>query len=322
MTDSRNFVRKAGFLVCLLLLSGALLPGTATATEGGQSIYVPGGYGNFGMGSVPGPGFYFNDFAYWYNGTATSKALLNGHLQVNASETVFANTFEFTGVSSWTLFGGRYWGGVYIPVASASLNAGATLSAFGQTIARNVSGSQFGMGDWYAIPFGLAWDHENYHFDVFEGVNVPIGEYNVNNLVSIGHNIWAFDTNVGANYLNPKTGFTFGANAGYIFNSFNSATQYQSGQELHLDAMVGQYFSQTFAVGLVGYGYWQTTPDGGSGDLVGPFQGTAYGIGPAIQGIVMAGKTPIALELQWIDQFGVVNQFQGNYLQFSGSFKF
>jgi hypothetical protein len=35
----------------------------------------------------------------------------------------------------------------------------------------------------------------------------------------------------------------------------------------------------------------------------------------------MAGKTPIALELQWIDQFGVVNQFQGYYLQFNGSFK-
>jgi hypothetical protein len=153
-------------------------------------------------------------------------------------------------------------------------------------------------------------------------VNVPIGEYNVNNLVSVGHNYWAYDTNVGLNYLNQKSGFTFGANLGYLINSINPATQYQSGQELHLDAMIGQYLSQALAVGLVGYGYWQTTGDSGSGDIVGAFQGTAYGIGPAVQGIVMAGKTPISLELQWITQLGVVNQFSGNYVQFNLAFQF
>src|SRR6516162_7042972 len=105
----------------------------------------PGPTATFGMGSVPGPGFYFNNFAYWYSGTATSKPLINGRLQLNASLAEYADTFEFTGVSSWKLIGGRYWAGVYIPVASATLNAGATFDAFGRTISRNLSGSQFGM---------------------------------------------------------------------------------------------------------------------------------------------------------------------------------
>ena len=319
----RTPINVVSLILGLSLLGYISLPGSAEATEGGRSIFAPGVFGNFVMGHVPGPGFYFNDLAYWYSGTATSKkTLVNGRLQVNASVTQYTNDFGFTGVSEWKLAGGNYWASVHIPVSSATLNAGATLNAFGETISRNVSGSQFGMGDWYVVPFGLAWDHGNYHFDLFEGVNVPIGEYNVNDLVSIGHNYWAFDTNVGMNYRDEKTGFTFAADLGYIINTMNPATNYLSGQELHLDVMVGQHLSQTLAVGLVGYGFWQTTGDSGSGDTVGPFQGTAYGIGPAVQGIVMAGKTPIVLELQWIAQFGVVNQFSGNYVQFNLAFQF
>jgi len=269
------------------------------------------------MGMLPGSGVYFNDYGYWYSGSATSQTLLNGHLQVSATENEYVNVFEFTGVSSSKLFGGRYWGGIYLGVASASLNAGATLNAFGQTLARNVGASQGGVADPYVIPIGLAWDAGEFHISAYEGVNVPIGEYNPNALVSIGHNYWAYDTNVAASYLNPKTGFTIGADAGYIINSINPATQYQSGQEFHLDINVGQYLTQTFAVGLVGYAYEQTTGDSGSGALLGPFEGTAYGIGPAVQGIVMMGKTPVVFEGEWITQFGVVNQFQGNYVEFN-----
>jgi hypothetical protein len=72
----------------------------------------------------------------------------------------------------------------------------------------------------------------------------------------------------------------------------------------------------------MGYAYQQTTGDSGSGAVLGSFEGRGYGIGPAIQGIVMAGKTPVSLELQWIHQFGVVNQFEGNYYYFYGSFTF
>jgi len=298
-----------------------LLPGTAAATEGGQSVYVPGAYGNFGMGMIPGPGWYFNYWTYTYSGTA-SKTLLNGHLQLSATETEYVNTFEFTGVSSAKLLGGRYWGGVFFGVASASLNAGATLDVFGHTLANNVTASQWGVGDPYVIPFGLGWDAGNVHISFFEGVNVPIGEYNSNNLISIGHNYWAYDTNVAASYLNPKTGFTIGADAGYLINEINPATQYQSGQEFHLDAMIGQYFTDTFGVGLVGYAYEQTTGDSGSGAVLGPFEGTGYGIGPAVQGIVVVGKTPVVIEGEWIHQFGVVNQFQGNYVQLNVTFQF
>jgi hypothetical protein len=57
---------------------------------------------------------------------------------------------------------------------------------------------------------------------------------------------------VAASYLNEKTGFTIGADAGYPINSIHPATQYQSRQEFHCDVNIGQYLTDTFAVGLVG----------------------------------------------------------------------
>jgi len=66
--NARNLVRKPGLLVGLSLLVLVLLPRSAAATAGGQSVYVPGAYGNFGMGMIPGPGVYFNDFGYWPRG--------------------------------------------------------------------------------------------------------------------------------------------------------------------------------------------------------------------------------------------------------------
>jgi len=316
ITNVKTHVEKMGLVLCLLLLALAVFPRSAAATEGGQSVYVPGAYGNFGMGMIPGPGVYFNDWGYWYSGSV-GKTLLNGHLQVNATENEYVNSFEFTGVSSLKLLGGRYWGGVFVGIASASLNVGATLDAFGHTLSGSTSASQGGVGDPYIIPVGLAWDAGDFHISAYEGVNIPLGEYNPNNVISIGHNYWAYDTNVAASYLNQKTGFTVGADAGYLINSINPATQYQSGQEFHLDVSVGQYLTDSFGVALVGYAYQQTTGDSGSGAILGPFEGTAYGIGPAVQGIVMMGKTPVVFEGEWIHQFGVVNQFAGDYYQFN-----
>jgi len=319
--NTTSLVKKAGLLVGLLLLALVALPRTVTATEGGGSVYAPGSYGNFGMGVLPPqPGVYFNNFGFWYSGSV-DKTVLDGHIQIHATQNAYVNLFAFTNATSWELLGGRYFNAAFFPVASASLTAEATLDAFGNTLARSVAGSQFGAGDPYIIPFGLAWKAGDVSIAAYEGVSVPLGEYNMNNLVSIGLNYWASDTNIAASYRNPKTGFTIGADAGYLINSINPATQYQSGQVFHLDANVGWYLSQRFAVGLVGYAFQQTSGDSGSGALLGPFEGRAYGIGPAVQGITVIGTTPFVLELQWIHQFGVVNQFAGDFLQFNVSVK-
>jgi hypothetical protein len=70
---------------------------------------------------------------------------------------------------------------------------------------------------------------------------------------------------------------------GVTFNAINSFTDYQSGTDLHPEAGVIQHFNvqsklfQQFENGAGGYFYQQISPDGGSGDRVGPFIGRVAG---------------------------------------------
>src|SRR5690349_12702247 len=58
--------RHLASIFALVAVAG-LLPYTAQATEGGASLFIPGGHGP-GAGIVPPPGFYFaNDF-FAYSG--------------------------------------------------------------------------------------------------------------------------------------------------------------------------------------------------------------------------------------------------------------
>jgi hypothetical protein len=49
----------------------------------------------------------------------------------------------------------------------------------------------------------------------------------------------------------------------------NTATNYQSGAELHFEGALNEHFPFGLAAGVGGYYYQQLTPDGGSGDMVG-----------------------------------------------------
>lgn len=54
-------------------------------------------------------------------------------------------------------------------------------------------------------------------------------------------------------------------NASFVLESFwdtaPKPTQYQSGDELHINYTVAQHFSEAFGIGLTGYYYHQLTDD-------------------------------------------------------------
>jgi len=52
-----NPIKVISLIVGLSFLGFVSLPGIAGATEGGQSVYVPGAYGNFRDGIRSGAGF-------------------------------------------------------------------------------------------------------------------------------------------------------------------------------------------------------------------------------------------------------------------------
>jgi hypothetical protein len=107
----------------------------------------------------------------------------------------------------------------------------------------------------------------------------------------------------------------------YQFNTKNPAANYRSGQEFHVDYALAQHLSATFAVGLGGYYYHQTTGDtlngtevnttaastlatgGGKGNF-----GETFALGPLVD--VSLGKA--VLKFSWDHEFFAYNRPQAD----------
>jgi hypothetical protein len=67
-------------------------------------------------------------------------------------------------------------------------------------------------------------------------------------------------------------------NIGYNYNTENTDTDYQTGQEVHVDVMVNRFLSETLAIGIHGFYLQQVTGDSGDGAILGSFKGEAAGV--------------------------------------------
>jgi hypothetical protein len=238
---------------------------------------VPGVYGNLGLAKFPGPGFYYVNFTIFSEGD-TDVAARQGSVHTDISDTIVANAFVPAYISELEILGAQFWAAVGIPVLYVESDA--TVEAGG--ITRPIlDGSNSGLGDMYLVPFGLDWKLEDLDILLYLGINTPVGEYDVNNDVNLGLNYWAFDPNVGITWTLPEN-FELNLNLGYLFNLENTATDYKSGNAIHLDYTIGYKVTKRFEVGLTGYTYYQVTGDSGSGATLGSFKGEAVGIGPSL----------------------------------------
>jgi hypothetical protein len=143
---------------------------------------------------------------------------------------------------------------------------------------------------------------------------VPTGDYDVDNLINNGLNYWSFDTNFALTYLNPETGRDFSFDIGHIYNTENGDTDYQTGQELHLDVAFNQFFSETFAVGLHGFYLKQLTGDSGAGSLLGDFKAEAAGVGPALLWTRSIGDQDVSFIAKWLHEFHAENRLEGDHI--------
>ncbi len=90
------------------------------------------------------------------------------------------------------------------------------------------------------------------------------------------------------------------------FNYINTATNYQSGNELHLEWDVNEHFASGFSLGVGGYVYDQVTGDGGSGDRIGPFEGRVVAVGPLVgYTFKFMEIIPVQLNARWFHEFDV-----------------
>lgn len=181
----------------------------------------------------------------------------------------------------------------------------------GNTIELGPERDNRGFGD-PVLGATLGWHKSKLHYSVATLVNVPIGQWEFGNPVSIGFHRWAIDTTGAMTYFNPKTGLELSGAAGVTFNIKNEDTDYKTGTELHFEAAAMQHLSHTASVGLHGYAYKQVSGDSGSAAKLGSFKGQVFAIGPALNYTFKIGKTPVVANFRYLHEFGAENRLKGD----------
>lgn len=174
-----------------------------------------------------------------------------------------------------------------------------------------------GNSDFTLTPLALYWSHNKIHFGFAEYVVMPVGAYHSNRLVNPGLNYWSFDSNFSFTYLNPDTGREASFNIGHIYNTENPDTDYQTGQELHLDVMLNQFLSKSFGLGVHGFIHDQFSRDKGRGATNGSFKVESSGAGPALFWNPSSGRLNPIFVFRWLNEYHVENRTRGQYFFFT-----
>ncbi|RKY09454.1 MAG: hypothetical protein DRP56_02605 [Planctomycetota bacterium] len=283
------------------------------AAEGGYSNYVPGTYGDFGSSVEPPTKWTIrNDY---YNYRANGKeSVRSGRLELDVDFEVNAHFLTVLYKPGFEIFGGRYATGIFLPtVVNTDIESGISVS--GSRVARQDDVTK--MGDATFIPGIFYWRKDNFHFSFAEYIIIPTGHYDSDSLANTGLNYWTFDTDFSMTYLNEKTGQDYSVNLGYNYNTENSDTNYQTGQEIHIDFMVNQFLSESFAVGVHGFYLKQMTGDSGHGAILGDFKSDAAGMGPALLWSPKKSNGKLSFIAKWLHEYYAKNRLEGDHVYFS-----
>ena len=279
------------------------------AAEGGYSNYIPGTYGDFAMALEPAGKLTLRNDTYYY-GAEASRAVLSGRAAFDLDLQFLMNFTTLVYKPDLTFGDVQYAFGVFVPFVALDLDS--SLGTGGPTF--NASDRAEGLGDVAWIPLMLFWNRGNIHAALSQSIVSPTGDYDTDNLINQGLNYWSFDSNVALTYLNENTGQDYSFNLGYIYNTENEDTDYQTGQEIHIDVVANQFLSERFAVGLHGFYLKQITGDSGSGAILGDFKAEAAGIGPALMWGTQLGTQELIFIAKWLAEFDVENRLEGDHV--------
>ena len=301
--------------MCLLgrlCVVAVIVPNIAMGAEGGYSNYIPGTYGDFGMALAPAETWTLRNDVYFYDASA-DRSVRSGQLEVGVDLEFLMNFTTIVFKPNVEIFGGQYAAGVFIPIVDLNLDSNLLI---GNTVA-SISDSATGLGDVVLIPALLYWNTGNIHTSFMQSIVAPTGDYDISNGINNGLNYWSFDTNFALTYLNPETGRDVSFNIGHIYNTENEDTDYQTGQELHLDVVFNQFLSETFAVGLHAFYLKQITGDSGNGALLGDFKAESAGVGPALLWATQIGGQDVSFIAKWLHEFHAENRLKGDHVSVS-----
>lgn len=277
----------------------------ADAAEFGFSIY-PVGTLTFGAGATPPEGLYVTQIAAYYQGSVGGSATLGRVTAIDLNAKFFTSATNFLYVPEAKLFGGNLGFSLTLPVGYLDLTAQALIGSLGGS--RTVRGG--GLGD-IMMRGQLGWTYGAFSHTLYVTGWLPTGRYDPTFAPNIGLNRPAADLTWGFSYLEPTTMLEFSAAAGVTFNARNTATDYQTGLEGHLEWAIGKKIGQQLTLGVAGYHYRQLTGDSGSGAILGSFMGRNNGIGPGLTYITQIGGHLAILNLRHYWEYEAVRHFGG-----------
>ncbi|MHC1727443.1 MAG: transporter [Syntrophobacteraceae bacterium] len=306
-------------IILALAITSAIgfLPSTIRAEESGSGHYMPGATASF-IDALPGrEAFaYLNAFTFYQGTGGAGRALpFGGVVAANIDATVYADTSILLYQTPWKFLGGQY--AVALAIPYVWMNVKGEVQA--GPISRSRRDTVDGLGDIEIFPLMLGWKHGDLKYDVRFSVFAPTGEFEKGRLANVGKNFWTFEPGISASYLSSKIGLELSAFAGMDFNTKNDATDYQTGDQFHLDVTVAEHlplFGGFIGVGVNGFYYKQFTGDSGSGARLGSFEGLTAGIGPVVSYATKICNCDLVAEVKWLPELDTSKRLSGEYVWF------
>jgi outer membrane protein OmpA-like peptidoglycan-associated protein len=296
-----------GVLITGAFVLVAVLPHISLSAEGGSSNYLQGTYGDFGAAFAPAPGGYLRNDVIYYDAGIGPHPLSGGAAQ-GFDQKLFMDRLTVAGFADSGMFGGKFGIEIQLPYV------------FDLTVAQWSPGPfdsprDQAMGDPVFKP-QIAWGAGPHYTKLSLGIVAPWGTHDDDTVVTIGRHYWSFDPSLTYTYF-AGSGLELSGTLGYMYNLENNLTgpNYDSGDEVHLDALLGYHFDEHFAVGIAGYYYTQVTDDEGTipAPLEPGYKSEGGGFGPAI----MLGTKHFSVVAKWLYDAHAENSLDGDLFMLS-----
>lgn len=288
-----------------IVLTGAPVFGLQ-AKEGADQY--PFGAETWLAGAAPPAGFYLINYTAYHSGD-----LRNGDgKKTGDTASYWFTALRLVQMTDYKILGGNWGWQAILPVIHQDVDL------------LGVDRSTTDIGDVSIDPFLLTWHGKNIHWLVGVDFSLPTGHYKEG----------VAQENTGANYYSaePFFSFTYLNDTGWEVSSriaYNKKTKnsdyrpaadaprmdYQSGDEFHVDYLLGKRFGPV-GIGLSGYYMKQTTDDELEDDTIpgNPLfgegrRGQVFAIGPTVSFTTKGG---VLMSAQWNHESHVENRFGGD----------
>jgi hypothetical protein len=260
------------------------------------------GYPGFESSVVPTRGLSYSAVGVYYNANrATNRHGVGTAIAGTAQHASVYPTL--TWLSPWKIFGGQYATRGRISLAANAPNPRA----------ENAGSDQVGFGDSYFEPLALYWSGERGGVSLRYGCWFGSGQFSPSDPNSLGK---GFDTRV------ASLGWTYWFDDAQLWN-YSLLTRYSShgrmegrdvrpGDDVIVDWSVVRNLNESWDVGLVGFGVFQTSRDSGSQSAahLGYYGNAGFGVGARWKLPIVAGRGSIRL----YQEFNSFNHTEGTLL--------